>query len=52
MNEVYKNSGPYLKILNFHEKFPDSLFIVYTSTAWIYYIPHSYPLLVKFRYSL
>ena len=38
MNEVYKNSGPYLKILNFHDKFPDSLFIVYSSTASIYYI--------------
>ena len=38
MNEVYKNSGPYLKILNFHKKFPDALFIVYTSAASISYI--------------
>ena len=38
MNEVYKNSGPYLKIFNFHEKFSDALFIVYTTTASIYYI--------------
>ena len=41
MNEVYKNSGPYLKILNFHKKFPNALFIVYDSTdstASIYYI--------------
>ena len=34
-----QNSGPYLKIFNFQEKFPDALFIVYTSTASVYYIP-------------
>ena len=38
MNEVYQNSGPYLKILHFLQTFPDALFIVYTSTASIYYI--------------
>ena len=35
MNEVYKNSGSYLKNLNFHEKFPDSLFNIYNEQVII-----------------